>query len=173
MPDRYLDHIICLDFEASSLNFESYPIAAGWHGENGTTELLIKPAADWHDWEQASERIHGISRSQLQENGQSIETVCKKMNLAFKDKFILVDSEYDKRWNDVLFRAAGIKPTFKLDDLFVFIARRINTNLRKSEFCFHRDAINESRNDIHCAGADARANFELLEHFVKQAKKAS
>ena len=37
--------IVFLDFEASSLSDDSYPIEVGWAGEDGSTEQhLIRPA---------------------------------------------------------------------------------------------------------------------------------
>ena len=46
---------VFLDFEASSLSKDSYPIEVGWAGEDGSTEAhLIRPAPDWTDWDAAN-----------------------------------------------------------------------------------------------------------------------
>jgi hypothetical protein len=44
---------VFLDFEASSLAKDSYPIEVGWVFEGGTgaESWLIRPAPDWTDWD--------------------------------------------------------------------------------------------------------------------------
>ena len=50
--------IVFLDFEASSLSDDSYPIEVGWVFEDGRTEAhLIRPAPAWTDWDPAAEAI--------------------------------------------------------------------------------------------------------------------
>lgn len=61
------DHIF-FDIEASSLGPDSYPIEVGWVSVKPNDEIvsgamLIKPAADWTDWSQEAEAVHGISRT--------------------------------------------------------------------------------------------------------------
>ena len=62
--------IVFLDFEASSLSDESYPIEIGWAGEDGSTEQhLIRPAPGWTDWSATAEAVHRIERDQLLAEG--------------------------------------------------------------------------------------------------------
>jgi hypothetical protein len=61
MPD--LSKIAFLDFEASSLGKQGYPIEVAWVFANGEEEShLIRPAEAWTDWDVKAGRIHGISR---------------------------------------------------------------------------------------------------------------
>ena len=51
-----------LDFEASSLAKDSYPIEVAWVFEDWASEAhLIRPAARWTDWDTGAERMHGFS----------------------------------------------------------------------------------------------------------------
>lgn len=63
---------IFLDFEASSLSPQSWPIEAGaaWLDEKGNAcswSSLIRPAPAWprSDWADAAENVHGISQQEL------------------------------------------------------------------------------------------------------------
>ena len=61
MPD--LTKIAFLDFEASSLGKQGYPIEVAWVLSNGEEEShLIRPDPTWTDWDLKAEAIHGIAR---------------------------------------------------------------------------------------------------------------
>lgn len=48
--------LVFLDFEASSLSKQSYPIEVAWVFEDGRSEeYLIRPAPIWTDWDSAAE----------------------------------------------------------------------------------------------------------------------
>ena len=99
-----------LDFEASSLSKDSYPIEVGWVFEDGAAEThLIRPAPDWTDWDPAAERIHGLSREILQAQGEPVEAVGLRLldRLQGHDLFVTAPS-WDGKWLSVLLRAAGL-----------------------------------------------------------------
>jgi hypothetical protein len=99
-----------LDFEASSLNKDSYPIEVGWVFEDGAAEThLIRPAPDWTDWDPAAERIHGLSRERPQAQGEPAEAVGLRLldRLQGHDLFVTAPS-WDGKWLSVLLRAAGL-----------------------------------------------------------------
>lgn len=101
--------IAFLDFEASSLSDDSYPIEVGWVFEDGkAASYLIKPAPDWTDWSTESEQIHGLSRFVLENEGIAVEAVAKEMlqSLAGHDLFASAPS-WDGKWLSVLLRRAG------------------------------------------------------------------
>ncbi|MBC8792001.1 MAG: hypothetical protein C6Y20_10365 [Tagaea sp. CACIAM 22H2] len=79
--------IAFVDFEASALH-GGYPIEVGYARSDGKVgAILIKPRLEWRDltWSAASERIHGLSRSVL-DQGQSAETALGALNVAL-DKY--------------------------------------------------------------------------------------
>lgn len=101
---------VFLDFEASSLSDRSHPLEVAWVFQDGRSEShLIKPAPAWHDWDDAAERIHGISRAMLEAEGEPHEVVANRMveALAGHDMFASAPS-WDGKWLSVLLRGAGL-----------------------------------------------------------------
>ena len=98
-----------LDFEASSLSDDGYPIEVGWVFEDGRTEAhLIKPAADWQDWDAEAEALHHISRAMLQ-TGTPHDAVAHRMLDVLSDQTVYASApSWDGKWLSVLLRAAGL-----------------------------------------------------------------
>jgi hypothetical protein len=100
---------VFLDFEASSLSKQSYPIEVGWVGEDGTGEShLIRPAPGWTEWDERAAAIHGIGREQLQRDGEPHEQVCTRLLALFEGNSVLASApSWDGHWLSMLLRAAG------------------------------------------------------------------
>ena len=100
---------IFLDFEASSLSDDSYPIEVGWVFEDGGEERhLIRPAADWTDWDASAEAMHGYSRETLAAEGEPHETVARRILDVLSAHTVYVSApSWDGKWLSVLLRAAG------------------------------------------------------------------
>ncbi|MDB5621832.1 MAG: transcriptional regulator [Devosia sp.] len=100
---------VFLDFEASSLGKNSYPIEVGWVRANGKSDsLLIKPAETWTDWDPEAEAIHGISRQALEDNGIEHGLVCERLlELWNGDRVFASAPSWDGHWLSMLLRAAG------------------------------------------------------------------
>ncbi len=100
---------VFLDFEASSLAKDSYPIELAWVFEDGREEShLIRPAAEWSDWDPRAERIHRISRETLQADGEPLDDVARRLveSLTGHDLFASAPS-WDGKWLSLLLRSAG------------------------------------------------------------------
>lgn len=101
---------VFLDFEASSLADDSYPIEVGWVFEGGEGEsVLIRPAEDWNDWNPTAETIHGLSRATLTRDGVAHDVVARRMVevLPGHDLYASAPS-WDGKWLSVLLRRAGL-----------------------------------------------------------------
>lgn len=101
---------VFLDFEASSLSNQSYPIEVAWVFQDGRSEHhLIAPAPTWSDWDAASEAVHGISRATLAADGKPMVFVANRMveALTGHDLFASAPS-WDGKWLSVLLRGAGL-----------------------------------------------------------------
>lgn len=100
---------VFLDFEASSLSEESYPIEVGWVFEDGREmAYLIRPAPSWLDWDAAAEAMHGISRARLLAEGTPHEDVCDRLVAMFEGNVVHASSpSWDGKWLSMLLRAAG------------------------------------------------------------------
>ncbi|HEY7545418.1 MAG TPA: hypothetical protein VID27_11070 [Blastocatellia bacterium] len=96
-----------LDFEASSLAMESYPIEVAWSLEDGSIEShLISPASvvDWTDWDAEAEKVHGIPRDEIIAHGKPPAWVCQRMNEQLAGKTLYTDApRFDGRWLARLF----------------------------------------------------------------------
>jgi len=100
---------IFLDFEASSLSDQSYPVEVAWVFQDGRSEShLIRPAPEWTDWDEAAEAIHGLTREMLAEKGEAHDRVAARMveALSGHDLFASAPS-WDGKWLSVLLRGAG------------------------------------------------------------------
>ncbi len=72
--------LVFLDFEASSLSKQSYPVEVAWVFEDGRSRaFLIRPAPDWTDWSSEAEAIHGISRELLEKEDVAVSIIADEM----------------------------------------------------------------------------------------------
>ena len=150
--------LIVLDFEASSLSDDSYPIEVGValalnsDGPIRVWSSLIQPCREWtshHDWDPAAERVHHIPASLLA-TGQTPSEVAKALNAIIGPvgQAYCDGGHYDGFWLERLFKAARIEPTFALWDLArLFLLNR--TLFRRF------GAILDQSAAPHRAGADA------------------
>lgn len=137
--------LICIDFEASGLGAESYPIEVAWKSTSSdiSTDCLINPdsAEGWDYWDEFAEELHGIDREMLQQ-GLSVAEVCSKMNEELAGCDLICDAlEFDSFWLQRLFTAAGMKPTFKLKGLDTILSPEQLIQYRlvsKTQFRRHR-----------------------------------
>jgi hypothetical protein len=102
---------VFLDFEASSLEKDSYPIEVGWVFEDGTgaESWRIRPAPDWTDWDPRAEAIHGIACSELVATGSPPEAVASRILAVLGPHRVFVSApSWDGKWLSTLLRAAGL-----------------------------------------------------------------
>jgi hypothetical protein len=102
--------LVFLDFEASSLAKLSYPIEVAWVFEDGSEEShLIRPPAQWTDWDMAAEAIHHIPRARIEAEGTPHDMVARRMVevLTGHDLFASAPS-WDGKWLSALLRAAKL-----------------------------------------------------------------
>jgi hypothetical protein len=112
-----------IDFEASSVGADSYPIEVGFSDPGGGAPIsyLINPyhVEDWTDWDYyAQHEIHHISREVLREQGQSPREVAEAMNRQLAGRDLYCDGgDYDRYWCWRLFEAAGVEKKFRILDV--------------------------------------------------------
>lgn len=108
-----------LDFEASGLQPETYPIAVAWSQTTGEIEsYLIRPLPEWTHWDADAERVHRIPRERLAAEGRDALFVARRMNEQLGDQVVWCDGgSFDRGWLDMLVEAAGVKPGFELRDI--------------------------------------------------------
>ena len=101
---------VFLDFEASSLHEDGYPIEVGWVFEDGRSEAhLIKPAPNWTDWDAGAQALHKISRARLEAEGAAHDAVARRLLEALGPHVVYASApSWDGKWLSVLLRKAGL-----------------------------------------------------------------
>jgi hypothetical protein len=102
--------IVFLDFEASSLSDDSYPIEVGWVFEDGREEShLIRPAPDWTDWDPMAEAVHHIALERLLAEGTPHDVVAHRVLEVLGPHEVYASApSWDGKWLSVLLRGAGL-----------------------------------------------------------------
>lgn len=153
MPDILTPPVI-IDLEASGFGVGSYPIEVGFVLPDGSSQcFLIKPAPGWTHWDTSAEAVHGITRATLAEHGHGIEEVATQLNRNLRGQVVYSDSwAHDYTWLSVLFEAAGLVPTFRLEHLLVLMndCRAVDWNKMRNQV---ESELNVRR---HRASNDAR-----------------
>jgi DNA polymerase III epsilon subunit-like protein len=108
-----------IDLEASGFGRGSYPIEVGVAMEDGTVHaMLITPASGWDHWDESAEKIHGITRENLKENGKPVREVAIFLNELCGGQVLYSDAwSFDSSWLGRLFDEAGIVQRFRLDTI--------------------------------------------------------
>jgi len=161
---HYLDKpIAVIDFEASGLTDESYPISVGVYTPNEKYYALIKPVKGWTYWSwQAQAEAHKINRPTIERQGKPVQEVAENLN-ALAEKYTLVcDSSYhDGFWCQRLFTAANSHQGFNIEN---FQALFSNQELQLPQFYKYRKefAISE-QGQLHHALFDAKIIYLALQ----------
>jgi len=164
--------IVFLDFEASSLSKHSYPVEIAWVFEDGRSRsFLVKPKSGWTDWSADAEKIHGISRDRLQEEGNDIELVVGELMAELSGHELYASSpSWDGKWLSALLRGGGMSRHAlrlrKSDDLFIEAASAIlgadSANVDIPTLVADVIAQSEPVNPAHRALPDARLELKRL-----------
>lgn len=101
---------VFLDFEASSLGRNGFPVEVGWVREDGRGEShLIRPAPGWSEWDARAEAIHGIPRATLVAEGTPHDAVARHMVATLAGHDLLASApSWDGKWLSLLLRSAGL-----------------------------------------------------------------
>src|SRR4051794_22886002 len=114
-----LSDIVFLDFEASSLGKQGYPIEVAWVFASGEEEsYLIRPDESWTDWDVKAANIHRISREQLRSEGTPLDDIAKRMVSVLTGRKLYASApSWDGKWLSKLLRAAGLpRHALRLED---------------------------------------------------------
>ena len=123
-----IQEVVFLDFEASSLSNESWPIEIGmsWLGEGGkvmTESDLIKPSPLWDldDWSTASACVHNIRMADLMKSADA-HIISEKYRELLHGKCIISDNpRWEAMWLNRLFEAGEGKANVQINSLHQFV----------------------------------------------------
>lgn len=165
---------VFLDFEASSLSKQSYPIEVGWVFEDGAGEAhLIRPAPGWTDWDDRAEVVHHISRQMLEREGEPHDLVWERMLPLFERSTVVASApSWDGHWLSMLLRASGLpRHLHRLQDTDV--AFRDAARARSADPAAAAGIVAAARAEIdaqpvgHRAEADARREWAIWRRIVE------
>ncbi|MBI6707253.1 hypothetical protein YA0599_03365 [Pseudomonas syringae] len=120
-----------IDFEASGIAPDSYPIEVAVVYQGGEYQSLIQPARYWDHWSHDAQDMHQLTREQLILEGTPPLAVAQEMNRLFDGKILCSDNPADCFWLDVLYEAAGIDPTFEVKPIEAFVGREAASEILK------------------------------------------
>ena len=123
MADIPFERFVFLDFEASSLDANSWPIELGvsWITPDLDVETyanLIKPSPDWLEdaWSPVSAEIHNIPRRDL-DTAPDLEVVARDFLTILGDRIALSDAPgFERHWLETLLEAAQLVNTVQIKD---------------------------------------------------------
>ena len=134
-----------IDFEASGIAPDSYPIEVAVVSSETSFSSLIKPVRYWTHWSFDAQDMHGLTQDQLLQEGNTPDAVARNMNQLFSGQVLCSDSPQDSFWFDVLFEAADLMPTFELKPLEVFVGREAASEIyRRLPTARHHRALNDA-----------------------------
>ena len=143
-----------VDFEASGIAPDSYPIEVAVVSSEFAFNTLIKPARYWTHWSFDAQDMHGLSQDHLRAQGDTPVAVARHMNQLFSGQVLCSDSPQDGFWLDVLFEAADQIPTFELKPLEVFVGREAASDIyRLLSTTRHHRALHDATALMEACGA--------------------
>lgn len=159
-----------LDIEASGFGRGSYPIEVGFVAADGSLFCgLVRPEPDWQHWDDAAEALHGISRELLLRHGRPARWLAEQINQRLQGQTVYCDGwGMDYPWLARLYDAAGLLPSFRLEDLRRLLSEDEAQRWRAvTEAVRRRQALTR-----HRASSDARV-LQLALAEVKNGPMAS
>lgn len=150
-----------IDIEASGFGRQSYPIEVGWALHDGRAGcMLVRPLPHWTHWDDAAERVHGISRQTLQQHGHEPLEVARRLNAELGGQTVYSDAwGHDFAWISRLFDEVELPRHFKLEPAASLFGETLLGQLDE----VHKAAFTELAVTRHRASNDARALQRALQ----------
>lgn len=113
-----------IEYEASGIDKQSYPLYVGIFNGTDSYYSTIKPLPEWTHWDYSSQAIHHLKRLDLVQSGKSPPEVAQSLNHKLVGETVYCDSDYwDDYWNKRLFDGAGLQAGFEIRDLRALFER--------------------------------------------------
>lgn len=146
--------LVFIDFEASSLDQESWPIEVGYATTCGREDdFLLQRQAGWPlaAWRSAAERLHGVSLADLAEDGIAPQAALARL-APLRHALVVSDAAaFDNHWLTMIAEAADQPAPFTVRDWDMVLPSL--TRAERDVFMWRARASELRR---HRAGADAR-----------------
>jgi len=149
--------IMAIDFEASCLprHGRSFPIEVGIAGGGIARSWIIRPHAAWAgwDWTAEAEALHGLSRAQIETQGEPADVVLAELTAAVAGCRVVADSVIDQYWLQTLADTEAVMAPFAIDHVSLLLDEWGADEPRITAAVAHADALYSAR---HRAAADAQ-----------------
>ena len=108
-----------LEIQVAGFGRDGYPIEIGFVLPDGAVYCsLVRPAPGWTAWDPAAERVHRIPLPIVVKHGRDVVDVATQLNERLQGMTLYCDGWANEPARlGVLFEAAGLRPSFKLDNL--------------------------------------------------------
>jgi hypothetical protein len=140
-----------VDFEASGIAPDSYPIEIAVVAADFEYRALIRPVYYWTHWSFDAQDMHGTSRENLLANGLEPSFTATELNARFEGARLCSDSPQDGFWLDTLYEAAGVDPSFALLPLESFVGRYAAGHIYRSLSTARRHRALADANELKAA----------------------
>lgn len=159
--------ILTIDFEASCLprHGRSFPIEVGIAGPGLSCSWIITPHAQWAgwDWTAEAEALHGLSRAQIEREGQPAEIVLSQLAATVAGARVFADSVLDQYWLDTLAATQGVLAPFAIDHVSLLLDEQGADEARIAAAMAWADTVSPAR---HRAAADASWLSAVVGHLT-------
>lgn len=144
--------MLCM--EGSGTGPASVPIEIGFVlPDGGGYCTLIRPPAGWTHWDAKAERVHRIARETTVAHGRAVAEVAAQLNQRLAGSLLYCEAwAQADDWLRLLFDAAGMAPTFRVENL-----RALLTSREAAVWpVLQRQVASEMRLRRHRASSDAK-----------------
>lgn len=161
-----------LDYEASSLFADSYPIEVGYSRLDlpESISFLIKPHQTWRScrWDAHSESVHGIPQALLDVEGIETDEVCRRIAAATAGRTVISDfPRVEMAWSERLFSAHGLRVPFVVHAFEDYLWERAAAEkVDPGEAFFVMHAHAHRFKSVHRAGPDSFRMTEVIRAVV-------
>lgn len=152
-------NVIFVDFEASSLHENSWPIEVGlcWFNENKALQSaskLIRPESYWEEsgWDEISAEVHGISKAELMVADPAPAVADWVLSMIGEKRLISDCPSYDERWMSTLLSTSTKEHGYAHFEMILHYASEMFSWDVAVELMASMEASNERP---HRAGPDA------------------
>lgn len=165
---KILREPLFLDFEASSLFADSYPIEVGYSRLDlpDPVSFLVKPNQAWRSsvWDPKSEAVHGIPQVLLDVEGITTDEACRRLAAATKGRTVISDfPRVEMKWSERLFNAHGLRVPFVVHAFEDYLWERAAAEkIDPMEAFFVMHAHAHRFKAIHRAGPDSFRMTEII-----------
>lgn len=136
-----MPQMIFIDFEASSLSADSWPIELGicWINEQNKLRVeakLIKPHVSWQmsEWSEFSQKVHGITLDEIRAAEDAMNVAQWAKNRLTGSLLLSDASDFDNRWLDKLLATVPASDALEVNSIQKHAEARFDGNARAMFF---------------------------------------